>query len=48
MTESVTSLMSSVPQMKEQKKFVDMHTNLGYALLSEIKVRPLPLLSLCE
>eukprot|EP00906_Rhabdomonas_costata_P012995 RCo018673 len=41
MTESVTSLMSSVPQMKEQKKFVDMHTNLGYALLNEIKARHL-------
>lgn len=36
---NMTSMMSSAGQMKEQKKLIDMHTKLAFALLKEIKAR---------
>ena len=39
--DTVAELMQSVPQMKEHKRIVDMHTNLAFGLLSQVKERSL-------
>eukprot|EP00668_Euglena_longa_P000790 GGOE01000957.1.p1 GENE.GGOE01000957.1~~GGOE01000957.1.p1 ORF type:complete len:594 (+),score=201.66 GGOE01000957.1:72-1853(+) len=39
--DSITELVCSVPQMKEQKRVVDMHTTLAFALLNHVKARSL-------
>eukprot|EP00118_Oscarella_pearsei_P012298 m.89641 g.89641 ORF g.89641 m.89641 type:complete len:287 (+) comp36613_c0_seq4:1112-1972(+) len=40
-TAKLTSAVSSLPELLEQKKMIDMHTNIATALLEEIKKRKL-------
>ncbi len=43
-TQKLTTTVSSLPELLEKKRLIDMHTNVATAVLEHIKARAAPLL----